>query len=73
MGTLNERAGRVMKEVREEKEMSKAKLAKEMGIDGATVFRLENNLQKFDLEKIEKFCQVVRMNQLAFFRKAAKL
>lgn len=73
MGNLNERAGRVMKLIREEKKMSKAKLAKEMGIDGATVFRLENNEQNFTMDKIESFCRVVRMNQLAFFRKAAKL
>lgn len=73
MRSLNAGAGIAMKQIREEKKMSKAELGRQMGIDGATVFRLENNLQKFDLVKIEKFCQVVRMNQLAFFRKAAKL
>lgn len=73
MGTLNERAGRVMKEIREQKKMSKAKLGREMGIDSATVFRLENNLQGFDMAKVEKFCVAVKMNQLAFFRKVARV
>lgn len=70
MGTLNERAGRVMKQVREDKKMSKADLARKMGIDSATVFRLENNLQGFTLDKIEKFCEVTKFKPTDFMRRS---
>ena len=73
MGTLNERAGRVMKEIRESRKMSKSELARLMEVDGATIFRLENNVQKFDLVKIEAFCRAAKVNQLTFFRKVAQV
>lgn len=68
MGTLNERAGRVMKQLRERRQWSKAELARKMDIDGATAYRLENNLQKFDMDKIENMCRVFKIKPTQFMK-----
>lgn len=49
-----------LRQLREDRDMSRAMLAKKLGVSGETVYRYENNIQDPSLERAKQIATILR-------------
>ena len=49
-----------LRQLREDRDMSRATLAKKLGVSGETVYRYENNIQDPSLERAKQIATILR-------------